>query len=246
MPTPFGEELERLRNELAALQQERDALLRQKSLLLRSLELHERDRQLLAFEIHDGIVQDMSATVMLLDSAGRDSTFNTPAAEEAFARAVQILRDSLAEARRFIRGLIPVVLDQAGLVASIENLIRKLNADHGLQVTFHHAVQPGHLAPAFEMILLRIVQESLNNVLRHSGAKQATVNLQQTGDSLQLAISDAGQGFDPAQVKPTRYGLTGIKERARLLRGTAQISSAPGQGTRVEVTLPLAEALVEE
>jgi len=246
MSNPSGEDLDRLRNDLAALQQERDALLRLRSLLLRSLELHERDRQLLAFEIHDGIVQDMSASVMLLDSAGREATFNTPAADEAFARAVHILRESLAEARRFIRGLIPVVLDQAGLVASIENLIRKFNADQGLQVTFHHAVQLVHLAPAFEMILVRIVQEALNNVSRHSGVKEATVSVQQTGDSLQMSVVDAGQGFDPAQVKPTRYGLTGIKERARLLRGTAQINSSPGQGTRVEVTLPLAEALVDE
>lgn len=246
MPTPSGSESNQLRDELAALQHERDALLRQRALLLRSLELHERDRQLLAFEIHDGIVQDMSGVVMLLDSAERDVAFKTPAAEESFVRAVHTLRESLAEARRFIRGLIPVVLDQAGLIASIENLIRKMTADQGLQVSYQHTVQLVHLAPAFEMILLRIVQEALNNVARHSGVKQASVEVRQTGDSLQLTVVDAGLGFDSAQVKPTRYGLTGIKERARLLHGTAQINSAPGQGTRVEVTLPLAEALVGE
>jgi signal transduction histidine kinase len=246
MSTPSGDEMDRLRSEFAVLQQERDALLRQRALLLRSLELHERDRQLLAFEIHDGIVQDMSGAVMLLESAEREATFATPAAKEAYERAVNTLRESLTEARRFIRGLIPVVLDQAGFVASLEKLVQRFTADHGLQVTLNHSVQVVHLAPAFEMILLRIVQEALNNAWRHSGAAEATVSVQQTGDSLQLSIVDAGQGFDPAQVRPTRFGLTGIKERARLLQGTAQIVSALGQGTRVEVMLPLAEAAVEE
>ena len=68
----------RLREELAALQAERDALVRDRALLHRSLELHERDRQLLAFEIHDGIVQDMSGAVMLLESAGRQASFERP------------------------------------------------------------------------------------------------------------------------------------------------------------------------
>jgi signal transduction histidine kinase len=246
MSTPAGGELDRLRDELAALTKERDALLRQRLLLLRSLELHERDRQLLAFEIHDGIVQDMSAAVMLLDYAGRDASFGNQPAEDAFTRAVSTLRESLAGARRFIRGLIPVVLDQTGFIASLQSLISKFESAQGLKVHFTSAVQLTHLAPAFEMIILRIVQESLNNAWRHSGAQEATVHVEQQGMELRLTIRDAGRGFDPATVEATRFGLTGIKERARLIGGAAQIHSAPGQGTVVEATLPLAEAIVPE
>lgn len=237
---------ESLRAEFAALQAERDALLRERALLHRSLELHERDRQLLAFEIHDGIVQDMAGAAMLIDSAARQATFDTLAAENNLERGVRALRESVAEARRLIRGLIPVVLDQAGFVASLEKLVRRFEADQGLRIDFHASVQLTHLAPAFEMIILRIVQEALNNVWRHSEAQVARVEVVQQGDQLLLTIADAGRGFDPAAVKATRYGLTGMKERARLLGGVTQIDSQPGQGTRVQVTLPLAQGIVDE
>lgn len=239
-----AEELTQLRQELAALQAEREILLRDRALLQHSLELHERDRQLLAFEIHDGIVQDMAGAAMLFDTAGRNATFTTPAAEQQFARALRTLRESVAEARRLIRGLIPVVLDQAGFVASLQKLVARFEDDHELQVSLQTNVQLTHLAPAFEMIILRIVQESLNNVARHSGTTAASVQVTQQGEQLLLTIADAGSGFDPAAVKSTRYGLTGMKERARLIGGVTQIDSQLGQGTRVQVTLPLTQAIV--
>jgi signal transduction histidine kinase len=240
------ESLDSLRAECAALRAERDALLREQALLHRSLELHERDRQLLAFEIHDGIVQDMSGAAMLLEAASRQATFENPTAAANLERGIRTLRSSVAEARQLIRGLIPVVLDQAGFVASLAKLVQRFEEDQGLQVSLTTNVQLTHLAPAFEMIILRIVQEALNNVWRHSGATAATVSVEQQGDQLLLSIADAGAGFDPAQVKSTRYGLTGMKERARLLGGVTQIESEPGVGTRVQVTLPLSQALVDE
>jgi signal transduction histidine kinase len=241
-----ADELTQLREELAALQAERDALLRERAVLLRSLELHERDRQLLAFEIHDGIVQDLAGATMLFDSASRQATFDTPAAEAQFARAVSALRESVAEARRLIRGLIPVVLDQAGFVASLQKLAERFESDQGLHVSLHSNVQLTHLAPAFELIILRIVQEGLNNVCRHSGATEAEVQVKQHNEQLELDICDCGCGFDTTEAKPTRYGLTGMKERARLIGGVTEIDSRPGQGTRVHVTLPLTQALADE
>ena len=240
------DELARLQDDLAELTRERDVLVRERALLHRSLELHERDRQLLAFEIHDGIVQDMSAVVMLLESAARQATFGTPAAQELFERAVRTQRESVAGARQLIRGLIPVVLDQAGFVASLQKLTQRFATEQAMQVTLQTNVQLTHLAPAFEMIILRIVQEALNNVWRHSSADRAEVTVTQQADQLLLTISDAGTGFDPAQIKTTRYGLTGMKERARLLGGSTQIDSAPDQGTRVNVVLPLAQAVMDQ
>jgi len=241
-----AEEIEQLRAECAALRAERDALLRERALLHRSLELHERDRQLLAFEIHDGIVQDMAGAAMLLESASLQSTFENPSAKANLERGIRTLRSSVAEARRLIRGLIPVVLDEAGFVVSLEKLVERFASDQGLQVALRTNVLLTHLAPAFEMIILRIVQEALNNVWRHSGVSTAAVSVEQQGDQLLLTISDKGAGFDPAQVKSTRYGLTGMKERARLLGGATHIDSQPGKGTRVQVTLPLAQGLMEE
>ncbi|WP_425616722.1 sensor histidine kinase [Anatilimnocola sp. NA78] len=240
------DELTQLRDQCAELARERELLLREREVLLLSLELHERDRQLLAFEIHDGIVQDMSASVMLLDSAARQLQFGETESKELFERAVSTLRESVAEARRLIRGLIPVVLDQAGFITSLQKLVLRFQSDNGLQVDFQADVQVKHLAPAFEMIILRIVQESLNNVWRHSQTSRATVRVVQQQDELLMDISDQGVGFDPEEIRPSRYGLTGMKERARMMGGTTEIISQLGHGTRIDVRLPLAQAVVDE
>ncbi|MBC7854838.1 MAG: sensor histidine kinase [Pirellulaceae bacterium] len=225
-------------------EQEIEALRAERQQLLRTLEFHERDRQLLAFEIHDGIAQDMTASLMFLDSAAEGATFAKEGDKEACERGLRLLRDSVAETRRLIQGLIPVVLDERGLVISLENLVARFRNDHGLEIDLTAKVSFVHLTPAVEMVVLRIVQEALNNVWRHSQALKAEVRVTQTDHELRVGIQDWGVGFDPAQVKKTRYGLAGMRERARLFGGTTEIDSFPGQGTRIIVTLPLADAIL--
>lgn len=228
---------DQLRAELARLRKERE-------LLNRSLEFHERDRQLLAFEIHDGVVQDMTAALMFLEQGGSKATYADPADSEMVERGVRLLRGSVAEARRLIHGLIPVVLDERGLTTSLETLVERFRADNNLDITFTAEVRFEHLTPAVEMIVLRIVQESLSNVWRHSQSTKAEVTLRQKEQELEISIQDFGIGFDPQEVKKTRYGLTGMRERARLFGGTAQITSRGGEGTRILVTLPLKDTIL--
>ena len=225
-------------------EQEIESLKAERQQLLRTLEFHERDRQLLAFEIHDGIVQDMTAALIFLDAAAEGAAFADEKDREACERGLRILRDSVTEARRLIHRLIPVVLDERGLVTSLENLVARFRDDHGLEIDLTAKVSFVHLTPAVEMIVLRIVQEALNNVWRHSQALKAEVRVTQTDHELRVGIQDWGVGFDPAQVKKTRYGLAGMRERARLFGGTTEIDSFPGQGTRIIVTLPLADAIL--
>jgi signal transduction histidine kinase len=225
--------------------QELEALKAERQQLLRSLEFHERDRQLLAFEIHDGIVQDMTAAVMFLESGAGGAAFATQDDRESFERGLRLLRDSVAEARRLIQGLIPVVLDERGLASSLENLATRFRNDHSLEIDLTTRVEFIHLTPAVEMVVLRIVQEALNNVWRHSQSSRAEVRVTQTDQELRVGIQDWGVGFDPAHVKKTRYGLAGMRERARLFGGTTEIDSSPGNGTRIIVTLPLADAILQ-
>jgi len=226
-------------------EQDIEALRAERQQLLRSLEFHERDRQLLAFEIHDGIVQDMTAALIFLDAAAEGAAYADVRDKEACERGLRILRDSVAEARRLIQGLIPVVLDERGLVSSLENLVARIGNDHGLEIDLTTKVNFVHLTPAVEMVVLRIVQEALNNVVRHSQSPKAEVRVTQTDLELRVGIQDWGIGFDPTNVKKTRYGLTGMRERARLFGGTTEIDSSPGQGTRIIVTLPLADAILQ-
>ena len=106
-------------------------------------------------------------------------------------------------------------------------------------------VQFDRLEPLLEATVYRIVREAVTNLNRHSQSDRSEIRLTQVGDRLQIEIEDWGIGFDPAGVGKDRFGLQGIRERARLLGGRAVISSAPGKGTRVFVDLPVVPALQE-
>lgn len=233
----LAHDLERLQAELAAVQAER-------KLLLESLAFHERDRQLMGFEIHDGVVQDMTAALMFLEASGGQASFPSDEVRQQHERGVRILREAVQEARRLIRGLIPVELDERGLTASLARLVEKFRTDQGMQIDCRAEMLLVRLTPAVEMIVLRIVQEALNNVWKHSQTNKAEVLLVQQGDELEVSVRDWGVGFDPDHVSTTGYGLTGIRERARLLGGTATIQGGPGRGTRVSVRFALRDNLL--
>jgi PAS domain S-box-containing protein len=223
--------------------QAEESLRAERRLLKRLLELHERDRQLIAYEIHDGIVQDMTAAGMFVEAA-LHAIPEKPAICTRLEQSAKLLRASIAEARRMINGLRPPILEDEGLVAAIENLVDEISSTANLDVELRHNVQFGRIAPALEMAIYRVVQEGLNNVWQHSGSRAARIEMNQQGEEVRITVQDWGCGFDPTKVTAKRYGLLGIRERARLLGGRAQISSSPGQGTRIDVSLPLSDVLL--
>lgn len=223
--------------------EQEEALDAERRLLKRLLELHERDRQLISYEIHDGIVQDMTAALMFFEASRIKLAENDPS-QEAFEHGLRLLRGSIDEARRLINGLQPPVLEDEGVVAAVEALVADLRASAGLEIELVVDVGFRRLAPALEMAIYRIVQEGLNNVWHHSRSPRARVELVQRDDTIDILVQDWGIGFNPAQVSKRRYGLTGVRERARLLKGRAEINSAKGQGTSLRVELPLIDALM--
>ena len=203
------------------------------------LELSERERQLVAYEIHDGFVQQATGALMHLQ-AFRELRDRAPEqACEALDLAMASLEEGIREARRLMTGLRPPVLEEAGVVAAIDDLARDANQRQGPQIDFSHAVQFDRLSPVLETALFRIAQESLTNACRHSQSEKVQISLAQDGDHVHLEVRDWGIGFDPESVDPSRFGLRSIRERTRLLGGQAMIESSPGQGTRVTVELPL-------
>jgi PAS domain S-box-containing protein len=218
----------------------------ERRLLRRLLDLNERDRQLVAYEIHDGIVQDMTGTLMFLEAARHAVPGESKSAADNLDQSIRLLRGSIREARRLIDGLRPPVLDEAGVVPAIENLATELAQTAKLAVHVSHNVQFDRIAPTLEMAIYRIVQEGLNNVWQHSGADKADVEMVQESEQVRITVRDAGAGFDPKAVRKKRYGLAGVRERARLLGGRARIESAPGKGTRIHVVLPLTDVLLPQ
>lgn len=220
-----------------------EALLKDRRLLRRLLDLNERDRQLIAYEIHDGVVQDMSGALMFLESASHQ-LFTEGREIEELSKACQLLRDGIDEARRIIDGLRPPVLEEAGIIAAVENLVVESNELGPLKIKLTHSVHFDRLAPPIEMAIYRIVQEGVNNARQHSGGGHVWVNITQQWTYIYISIRDDGCGFDPKVTKKRRYGLQGIHERARLLGGSEIIDSAPGRGTEIRVTLPISDALL--
>ena len=215
-----------------------EALQRKQQLLRQLLDVNDRDRQLVAYEIHDGIVQQMTAATMHLQSIEGVCQRDPDRTEREVARAIELTRQSVDEARRLISGLRPLVLDELGIVAAIEFLVNEARRTIP-DIEFHHRTNFDRLAPALENMIFRIIQEALNNVRQHSQAQRALVELVSSGDRLRLKVRDWGIGFDKKQVGNDRFGLEGIAQRARLVNSQAIIDSTPGQGTTIVVDLPL-------
>jgi len=209
---------------------------RERNLLRRLLEIQERERQLVSYEIHDGLAQYLAGAIMHFE-AWRAALGDHPGVGE-LREGMRLLRAAAEEARRLIEGLRPPALDELGIVAAIESLVSDARAEVP-EVTFGHELGGPRLPPAVETTIFRIVQESLSNVRKHAAAHRARVDVRRAGDLVIVRVADDGRGFDPAGVPEDRFGLEGIRQRSRLMGAEPRIESLPGKGTTVEVCLPV-------
>ena len=228
---------EDLRSEIAKHERTMEELRREEVLLRQVLDLHEGDRRVLAYEIHDGLVQYVTGALMRLEAfreghgTGRENAWNE------FDASLGLLRETVAEARRLISGLRPPILDEAGIADAIDYLASE-HRQAGLQVEAAIRIASKRLASPLETAIFRIVQESLTNIRRHSQSERAMIDVTEQQNTITLRVRDWGVGFRPDAVDENSFGLRGIRERVRLLGGRFQLRSAPGEGTTVEVDLP--------
>lgn len=215
----------------------KEELLDERELLQQMLRFHERDRKLIAFDIHDGLVQTATAASLQLEAILARADVPQGECREQLESTLETVRKVVADARRLIRGLRPPELEEHGLIAAIKTLIDNLPAD-GPTIEFHSNLEHQRLGPLVESTVFRIVQEGITNTMRHSQAERAAIDLREGEGTVELEIRDWGIGFDPESVGGDRFGIQGIRERARLIRGRATVESSPGHGTRIAVTLP--------
>jgi signal transduction histidine kinase len=207
--------------------------------LAEALALAEHDHQLLGFEIHDGLVQDMTAAVMLLEGAAHDATFASDEASGNFSGALRLLREGIAEARRLIAGTAAVEIDPGGLAAGLQRLVEKFSNGYGLPLTFFCDCSDLVLPPSVQHLLLRIAHEALSNVWKHAHATETHVRLTRCDGKLELCIADDGIGYEPGIAAPGHFGLESIRARSRVLSADVLFDTAPNHGTRIIVRLPL-------
>ncbi|MES1213586.1 MAG: PAS domain-containing protein [Singulisphaera sp.] len=221
-----------------------DTLRLERKLLKRLLDLQERERHLLACEIHDGFIQDLVGAKMMVESLRPNLGADHACLIKRLETIEGALRKAIGEGRRMVSNLRPMVIDDKGILAAIDYLINERQSEPGPHMTFSHDVHFSRLPPLLEGAMFRIVQESLNNARRHSQASQVHVELSQVGERVVLTVVDDGVGFNRANVPEGRFGLRGLIERARLFGGRAEVQSEPGCGTRVWVDLPINKSAI--
>ena len=201
--------------------------------------LEERNR--LAREIHDTLAQSLAAISMQLETADARAEAGGDARLAAMVRrALTLTRSTLEEARRSVTDLRTPPLEGRTLAESLRALGGELRgvAERPVQLDVV-GEDDGGLPAAVEVGLYRIAREALTNVARHARATKARLHLTREQGRVRMRIEDDGTGFDPNGVPPGRFGLLGMSERARLLGGSLRVESAPGEGTVVQVDVPV-------
>ncbi|MGD9127493.1 MAG: PAS domain-containing sensor histidine kinase [Planctomycetia bacterium] len=222
-------------NDITARKQAEEDLQREQQVLRHLLESQQYERKLIAFEIHDGLTQMLTATSLYFEAFDQLRAENPQMAEESYMLGRESLDRAVDESRRLVENLRPLALEESGIVEAIRTLIETRERPEQTEVEFVCEMQPKRLEALMENALYRIAQEGLNNAIRHGESERIRISLREQDDSLCLEIRDWGKGFDLTTVGGRRYGLRGIRERARILGGEAVIESAPGEGTRVLV-----------
>ncbi len=225
--------------------QARAAIDRERRTLKHMLQASDHERQLIAYDIHDGLAQHLAGAIMQFQIYEYQKGNKPDEAQKAFAGAMTMLKQGHYEARRLISGVRPPILDESGVVPAVAHLVNEESSKQNIQMELESKVQFNRLASVLENVIYRIVQESLTNAVCHSKSEKLRIRLVQRGDVLHVDIRDWGIGFDPGSIEKNRFGLEGIRERARLLGGRCRIRSKPGKGTSVAVELPLVEVQAE-
>ncbi|HVD86512.1 MAG TPA: GAF domain-containing sensor histidine kinase [Solirubrobacterales bacterium] len=206
--------------------------------LRQQVEFTEKERVRWARELHDDALQGLAAIRITLATALQGTTEDrSERIEQAAEDTVAKLEDQINELNRLINDLRPAALERLGLAGALKALAEEDSARGEIEIEIEIEIgeEPGGEE---ERIVYRLVQESLNNILKHAGASSASLSALQLDGEIRIAISDDGSGFDPTAPTAGR-GLTGMRERIELLGGEIEVVSKPGEGTQITAQVPL-------
>ena len=234
MPVAFASSIQAERDSLASVVALRTAELTE--LTKHLLTAREDERARLARDLHDEL--GALLTSAKLDAARIRSRLvgTAPEALERLAHLVETLNSSIALGRRIIEGLRPSALSNLGLVPTLEILAREFTEQSGIEVSC--TLSPVQLKPATELVVYRVVQEAITNISKYASARQVWLSMDQVGPTVQVLVRDDGVGFDSLRRSGSTFGLQGMRFRVEAEGGTLTVSTAPGQGTQLQVTLP--------
>ncbi len=231
------------------------ARLDERTLQLRVLSEHavdaqEEERKRIARGLHDDTSQALSMLIINLERLENAMPPKTPELRQRLTATRQLAIRTLEDLRKVIYGLRPTMLDDLGLVPAIRWYARSNLEEAGIQLNMEMLEESVRLPPSLETTLFRIAQEAINNIVRHANAKVVSVSILRSNGNICLRIEDDGHGFDVTQVsvqalRLRRLGLVGIRERMDLIGGDVTVESVPGQGTRLQVCVPILQSRQE-
>lgn len=209
---------------------------------LRLAEVQENERLTLSKELHDQVGQSLTALGINLNliQAGLGGDVS-PSVQARFAVASELLQEITDKIRDVMGELYPPVLQSYGLAAALRWLAERIRRQTGLEVEVVGETIEPRLPLVMAASLFRIAREALNNVIKHAQTSHAWLRLEATPDQVILTIQDHGRGFNPEAIQHNgqiHWGLTTMRERVNLLRGSFQVESAPGRGTRLVICVP--------
>lgn len=201
--------------------------------------IREEERKNIAREIHDELGQQLTVLKMDISWLNKRITNADELTSQKLKNLADMLNGTVKSVRRISSELRPSLLDDLGLVATMEWQLKEFEEHSGIKTTFLANETEKQLPDKIKTGLFRIFQESLTNVARHSDAQRVDVNLQQSDNRIVLSIEDNGKGFDKKKTAGKRtLGILGMKERTEMMGGEYEIKSTPGQGTTVLVEIP--------
>jgi two-component system sensor histidine kinase UhpB len=203
----------------------------------RELLAQEAERRRVAAELHDEIGQGLTALMLDLQ---RGAAGTRAEQRDTLASSRDMVAQLLEDVRRLARSLRPEVLDELGLVPALTNLCDRLSARTGVRVELARLGELPELGPEVQLVIYRVTQESLTNVIRHAGARQADVHLGVAGDHVELRVVDDGRGLPDTVAEGN--GIRGMRERAVLVGGRLAVGRGPSGGTCVHLDIPIEPA----
>lgn len=205
------------------------------------LTVQEDERRRLAQDLHDDPLQQLTYLSRTLDDLSQHHGLAAESSEQ-LARSAAVATEAAGALRKVIHGLRPPVLDDLGLVSALRQLVGQTRQRTGLTIDFRVVGKEERLPPGLELAAYRIVQESLNNIVRHAGASHATLQLRYDSE-LTITVTDNGRGLEPERrsgLAASGLGLVGMRERVSMAGGTLEVGPRPRRrGTVVRAVLPL-------
>jgi len=223
-------------------EQERQQLTHQRVAAV--LEAEENERRRIGADLHDSIGQLLAAAQLNLRALNQELSAAPPAQHELLANVTGVVDESVREVRGISHNLMPNALLKRGLGAAVRDFLDKLPDHDGLRAEVEVFGLDARLDPTVESVLFRVVQELVQNIIKHAQATEITLQLVQSDTELTVVVEDNGVGFDPrAMDEQAGIGMRNVHSRMAYLGGQAYFDSAPGRGTTVSLDVPLSSAV---